>query len=202
MLAFMPWSPRRASPPPDGDDDAALARRVAARESSALDAVYRRDAGAIYRYVLALAGNADWAADATQQAFVDFADRPGGFDAARGPLAAYLAGMARHHLMRLWRERPAAEPASEDGDEAGTAALHHATPEALLVRRQDTQALWSALAALPWPHREALVLVDLQHRSYADAAAIAGIELNTLRTRVHRARQRLATALGGNGAAS
>jgi RNA polymerase sigma-70 factor, ECF subfamily len=192
MIAFMPWtSPRRrAEAPPPDEDDAALARRVAARDTAALDAVYRRDAGAIYRYLLALGGNTAWAADATQQAFIHFADRPGGFDTARGPLSAYLAGVARHHLLGLWRER--AVPEAEAGDEAAD----EATPEALLVRRQGEDALRGALAALPWPQREAVVLVDLQQRSYAEAAAIAGIELNTLRTRVHRARARLAATLG------
>lgn len=193
MIAFMPWTARRAALP-TADDDAALARRVAARDAAALDAVYRRDAAAVYRYVLALGGNAAWAADATQQAFVAFADRPTGFDAARGPLAAYLAGMARHHLMALWRERPLADPDAADGAAFG-AGVDEVTPEALLVRRQGQEALWAALAALPWPQREALVLVDLQQRPYAEAAAIAGIELNTLRTRVHRGRARLAEAL-------
>lgn len=199
MIAFMPWTSRRAGVPTP--DDASLARRVAGRDASALDAVYRRDAGAVYRYVLALGGNAAWAADATQQAFVAFADRPHGFDAARGPLAAYLAGMARHHLMALWRERPLADPEAGDGA-LQDAAIDEVTPEALLVRRQGHEALWAALAALPWPQREALVLVDLQQRPYAEAAAIAGIELNTLRTRVHRARLRLAEALQGGAAAS
>jgi RNA polymerase sigma factor (sigma-70 family) len=195
MIAFMPWTPRRAALPPPADD-ASLARRVAERDSAALDAVYRRDAGAVYRYVLALGGNAAWAADATQQAFITFADRPNAFDAARGPLSAYLAGMARHHLMALWRERPLADPDAADGV-LPAASIDEATPEALLVKRQGQEALWAALAALPWPQREALVLVDLQQRPYAEAAAIAGIELNTLRTRVHRARARLAQALQG-----
>lgn len=198
MIAFMPWTPRRAGLPTP-DDDASLAQRVAARDAAALDAVYRRDASAVYRYVLALGGNAAWAADATQQAFVAFADRPNGFDATRGPLAAYLAGMARHHLMTLWRERPLADPEASDGL-LPDAAIDAATPEVLLVRRQGHEALWAALAALPWPQREALVLVDLQQRSYAEAAAVAGIELNTLRTRVHRARARLAEALQGGAA--
>ena len=39
------------------------------------------------------------------------------------------------------------------------------------------------------------LLVDLQERPYADAARIAGIEINTLRTRLHRARTRLAAML-------
>jgi RNA polymerase sigma-70 factor (ECF subfamily) len=51
------------------------------------------------------------------------------------------------------------------------------------------------MRALPAPFREALVLVDMQERPYAEAAAIAGIELNTLRTRLHRARLKLAALL-------
>jgi len=40
-----------------------------------------------------------------------------------------------------------------------------------------------------------IVLVDLQERAYAEAARIAGVELNTLRTRLHRGRARLLAAL-------
>jgi RNA polymerase sigma-70 factor, ECF subfamily len=43
--------------------------------------------------------------------------------------------------------------------------------------------------------REAVVLVDIQERTYTEAAQIAGVEINTLRTRLHRARKRLAQAL-------
>ena len=39
------------------------------------------------------------------------------------------------------------------------------------------------------------VLVDLQERPYAEAARIAGVELNTLRSRLHRGRARLLAAL-------
>jgi RNA polymerase sigma-70 factor (ECF subfamily) len=193
MLAFMPWTPRRIDAAEGRAADAALAARVGAGDAQALDALYRRDAGAVYRYALALAGNPAWAADATQEAFIGFAQRPQGFDAALGSLAAYLAGMARHRLLRLAREAAAA-PAEAD-EEAGH-AVEDASPEALLVARQDQAALWDALRGLPWPQREALILVDVQQRPYAEAAAIAGIELNTLRTRVHRARLRLAAALG------
>ncbi|MES2956785.1 MAG: RNA polymerase sigma factor [Pseudomonadota bacterium] len=194
MLAFMPWTPRRASPTA-ADHDAALAARVAAGDGAALDILYRRDAGAVYRYALALAGNPAWAADATQEAFVSFAQRPQGFDAGLGSLSAYLAGMARHRLLRLAREAPAVT----DDEEGNAADIESSNPETLLVARQDASALWSALRGLPWAQREALVLVDVQQRPYAEAAAIAGIELNTLRTRVHRARQRLAAVLAPAG---
>lgn len=167
----------------------ALVRRLRQGDAAALEPLYRSESPAVYRYALALCGQPDWAADAMQDAFVQFAGRPEGWDSGRGPLGAYLAGMARHALLARWRDRPQAhdpEQAEEDGVDS---------PEEQLVRAQDQAQVWAALQLLPWAFREALVLVDLQERSYAEAARIAGVELNTLRTRLHRGRARLLALL-------
>lgn len=181
----------------------ALAARVGQGDRLALEEAYRREAGPVYRYALALCGNPAWAADATQEAFIAFAERSDGFDERRGSLGAYLAGVARHSLLAQWRHARQEAPA-EDPLEAGAhvaegsaaQALAQPSPEQLLVQAQSTAELWAALRQLPWAMREALVLVDLQDRPYAEAAQIAGLELNTLRTRLHRARARLAQLLG------
>lgn len=189
MLNFLP-------PGPAGSDAVSLWRRLVAGDASALDPLYRREAGPVYRFALALCGNPSWAADATQEAFVALATRPQGFDPARGSIGAYLAGVARHGVLAQWRAGPVGEawPPSEDASEVD-ADGSPANPEELLVHDQGLDALWAAVRSLPWPFREALVLVDIQERSYAEAAAIAGIELNTLRTRLHRARRQLARQL-------
>lgn len=183
MLPFVPWTLRPRAQA--GDAAPALAW---------LEAVYRQEADAVYRYALALSGDAALAADVTHEAFMTLAQAPQGFDPARGALGAYLAGIARHALLAAWRLRDRHVVLDEPDDEPmdGPAVPSH---EAALVDQQSLDALWAAIRALPWPFREALVLVDLQERPYAEAARIAGIELNTLRTRVHRARQRLAAAL-------
>lgn len=197
MMTFVPWNRTRA----DGaaaaaDSTAALVLRLAAGETAVLAELYEREAGAVYRYALALCGNAGWAADAVQEAFVALATRPAGFDASRGVLGAYLAGVARHALAAQRRELRLEDPWPDDDDEHRLPAADESSPEALLVRTQDGQSVWAALRQLPAVFREAIVLVDLQERPYADAARIAGIELNTLRTRVHRARLKLAALLG------
>ncbi len=199
--------------------DAALVARIAGGDRYALDAAYRREAGAVYRYALALSGNPAAAADATQEAFVALATRAQQFDATRGAIGAWLAGVARHKRLAMWRHEAVVgatfgatvgaaasssrlaidlldEPA---GGNAGAAADEHAeSPELMLVRAQSSAMVWAAVRALPFVFREALVLVDLQDRPYAEAARIAGIEINTLRTRLYRARHRLAAALNAD----
>lgn len=217
MMFFAPQRRARAPSPDEAsqDDDGSAAQqlqRLVRGELEALDSLYRRESGGVYRYALALCGNTAWAADATQEAFVALATRPQGFDPTRGQIGAYLAGVARHALAARWRELRREEPLPEVDDAAPAAGATAgasspaadardseaaaASPETLLVRTQELQALWAALRALPMVFREAVVLVDLQERPYAEAAQIAGIELNTLRTRLHRARARLAALLG------
>ena len=191
--------------------DATLVARIAAGDRTALDAAYRREAGAVYRYALALSGNPAAAADATQEAFIALATHAQQFDATRGALRAWLAGVARHKLLAMWRDQAAAGAATaakvmavDFADEAGgnddnPMADHHTeSPERLLVRAQSSAMVWAAVRGLPFVFREALVLVDLQERPYAEAARIAGVELNTLRTRLYRARRRLAAALNAD----
>lgn len=201
MMPFVPWNRPR---PGQGAGQAAvrdLASTDAGRAARAMDTLYRAEAPQVYRYALALSGNAAWAADATQEAFVALAQRPQGFDPAKGTLGAYLAGMARHTLAAHWRDTQLNQPwpDSPDGAEDASGPAHDITPEAVLVRHQDSSIVWAALRQLAPPFREALVLVDLQDRPYAEAAAIAGVELNTLRTRLHRARHKLAALLNAAG---
>lgn len=175
-------------------DEAALLARVADGDADALALVYRRESGSVYRYALALAGDEATALDAVQEAFAQLLRGPQAFDAGRGSLGAYLAGMARHQLLNQWRDARRHIPLddsldTDDADHAGPASdtrLHQA-------QRQD--GLWAAIRSLSWPQREAIVLVDLQERSYDEAAAIAGVSVDALRTRLHRARQRLADLL-------
>lgn len=172
------------------DDDAALLARVANGDADALALLYRRESGSVYRYALALAGDEAAALDAVQEAFAALLHGAQGFQPGRGSLRAYLAGMARHQLLNQWRDARRHVPLDEADDEvAGPGS------DSRLDDSQQQDRLWAAIRRLSWPQREALVLVDLQERSYDDAAAIAGISADVLRTRLHRARQRLADLL-------
>jgi RNA polymerase sigma-70 factor (ECF subfamily) len=192
MMWFAPRSDAAARP--TAADDAALVRRIAAGDRRALDAAYRAHAPAVHRYLLAIGASPAAAADALHEAFVVLAARPAGFDPERGRLPAWLAGVARHALLMHWREQQRELAMGDDEPDvaAGDAADAAVSPETLLVTRQSSAAIWAAIRRLPLAQREALVLVDIQERPYADAAQIAGIGIDRLRTRLHRARLRLA----------
>ena len=68
--------------------------------------------------------------------------------------------------------------------------------EATLIRRGDVDALRAAIEALPEPFREALVLKDLEELSYKEIAEATGAPIGTVMSRLARARQMLAKAMG------
>ena len=197
MLPDMSWLTRLGFVAPAASaagDEALLMARLADGDAEALALLYRRESGSVYRYALALAGDEAAALDAVQEAFAQLLKGPQGWQAGRGSLGAYLAGMARHQLLNQWRDARRHIPLDESLD-TGDGAEAMPPPDARLNQAQQQDGLWAAIRALSWPQREAIVLVDLQERSYDDAAAIAGVSVDALRTRLHRARQRLADLL-------
>ena len=70
------------------------------------------------------------------------------------------------------------------------------TPEAELIAKADAARLEAAIAALPPPFRETLVLRDLQGLDYREIAEVTGVPIGTVMSRLARARRRLIEAIG------
>jgi RNA polymerase sigma-70 factor, ECF subfamily len=176
--------------------DADLLQRVRGGAPAALRPIYERHGGPIYRFALLWSGSPAIAADVTQDVFVHLLAHPADFDPARGRLRAYLCGIARN-LVRRQHALPAHDPLPDDDeDEVMPVALHVAAPLERLLRDQEVERIRRAIALLPPPYREALILVELQECSYAEAAAQCGCALGTIRSRLSRARAFLASQLG------
>jgi RNA polymerase sigma-70 factor (ECF subfamily) len=68
-------------------------------------------------------------------------------------------------------------------------------PGAALAGSQERDRLRRAIAALPSRYREVVILCGLHGLSYADAAAVLGIPLGTVRSRLNRGRRAIADRL-------
>lgn len=70
------------------------------------------------------------------------------------------------------------------------------SPEEILLRKVDAQAVRDALERLP-PHlREVIVLREFEQLPYKDIAVIAGVPTGTVMSRLFRARKQLEWSLG------
>ena len=68
-------------------------------------------------------------------------------------------------------------------------------PLADLTRAEGIARVRRAVLSLPLRYREVVVLCDLQELSYAEAAEALACAVGTVRSRLHRGRQMLATKL-------
>ena len=69
------------------------------------------------------------------------------------------------------------------------------TPEAALIAKVDTEQLRAAIAALPTPFRETLVLRDIEGLDYREIAETTEVPIGTVMSRLARARRRLMVTL-------
>lgn len=69
-------------------------------------------------------------------------------------------------------------------------------PEALVLQRQTVEKVQRAVKDLPVDFREVIVLREIEGLSYKEIAAVAGIPIGTVMSRLARARERLLATLG------
>jgi RNA polymerase sigma-70 factor (ECF subfamily) len=182
---------RRAVRTTSGDPaDADLMRRTAQGDREAFALLYRRHHAIVYRFARLMTGSASAAEDIVQEVFLVVMRDAGRYDATRAALPTYLYGVARHQTRRrLARDRHFVAFESNASD-----AFSHSTdddPSTTIERRESLQRLRRAIVSLPRRYREVIVLCDLQDVTYADAAAVLGCAIGTIRSRLSRARHLL-----------
>jgi len=74
-----------------------------------------------------------------------------------------------------------------------------ADPETEVIARADAARLEAAIAALPSPFRETLVLRDLQGFDYREISQVTDVPIGTVMSRLARARQRLIDTVRSDG---
>ena len=147
-----------------------------------------------------MSGSEAIAEDVTQEVFLVLMRDGSKFDATRGSLAAYLYGIARNHVLRVFeRERPTVALLDDEGNEAHAHEnlIARGDPLGDLTRADEVGRLRQAVLALPAHYREVVVLCELHEMSYTEAAAALDCAVGTVRSRLHRARSMLAEKMRG-----
>jgi RNA polymerase sigma-70 factor (ECF subfamily) len=174
------------------DDD--LMPRIAGGDREAFAVLYRRRRLDVYRFALHMTASAATSDDVTQEVFVAVIAAAARYVPGRSGVVPWLLGIARNHVRRSARWDQGRVSLS-DPSEAPRLTVE-VDPLARLAHQRGLAALREALRRLPLRYREMVVLCDLQELSYADAAAIAGCAIGTVRSRLHRGRTLLAARLG------
>jgi RNA polymerase sigma factor (sigma-70 family) len=152
-----------------------------------------------YRLARWLTGNRADAEDVVQEACLDAFRGITGFNGSHP--RAWVLTIVRHAAYRwLKKNRPAALVVVDDLEGIVDAQIADSaqTPEAALIAQADTARLEQAIAALPVPFRETLVLRDVNGLDYRDIADVTGVPIGTVMSRLARARRRLITTLRTN----
>jgi len=136
---------------------------------------------AVFDFVYRLCGRGDVAEDVTQECFLALLRAPGRFDPGRGTMKTYLLAIARNLALKAYRD-DRAEPLAED------VAARDRDPDV-------ASAVEAALAELPALQREALVLFQYEGATLEEIAQIVHADVGTVKSRLHRARERLRRVL-------
>jgi RNA polymerase sigma-70 factor (ECF subfamily) len=174
--------------------DEALVASIAAGNRLAMQLLYARHNVRVYRFVLGMLHNDAAAEDVVSETFFDVWQQAGRFE-GRSKLSTWLMSIARHKALTTLRSRQH----EQIDDHAETMADQADTPEAAMQKTDKSAMLQAALAQLTPAHREIINLVYHQERKIEDVAEILGIPLNTVKTRMHYARKRLADLLARAG---
>jgi len=161
------------------------ATETSTRANAALDDLYRHHVGEVYRYTYAVLGNHADAEDVTQTTFVNALRA---LERGESPqnASAWLVAIAQNVVRQRWRQA-ASRPAEVE--------LVHDVPETPAEEDIEVDELVRALQRIPPAQREALVMRELEGRSYNEIAGLLGLTTSALETLLFRARRSLAEEL-------
>lgn len=149
-----------------------------------------------YQLAYRMTGNADDAADLTQEAFLNAWRGLSRFD-GRSAFSTWLYRLTSNaciDFLRREKRRPTVSLTAEDekGEEGGDYQTDlpddRYSPQPLLEKREAHDAVRRGLAALSPEHREILVLRELEGLSYQEIAQALNTGEGTVKSRIARAR--------------
>lgn len=176
------------------ETDAELLHRFVEGDDAAFTRLVVRHYESLTRWVRHSIGARPEVDDIVQETFVAVMSSAGSFE-GDGSARAWIFGIARHRISRQFRRRVAEpetfEPLAELGLRAGWG-----NPELAASRTESIALVKEALGRLSDEAREVIVLRDLEGFTNPETAKVLGLEVNAVKSRLHRARLALMAELG------
>lgn len=180
--------------------DAQLLQRSASGDRAAFGSLVARHQASLFRFARAITRDAAAAEDVLQETFLA-ALRSAGAYRGEASVKTWLLTIARNKAYRAGRRRSGQPERFESlealGAEAGWGALD--SVDAVLIERQRRELFSRALAGLAPEDREMIVLRDLEGLGGEQVAELLRISLAAVKSRLHRARLRLAARVRQEG---
>jgi RNA polymerase sigma-70 factor (ECF subfamily) len=173
---------------PDERDDAELVRLVAADDTDALRVLYERYGSIVFGMARRVLGDRQLAEECTQDVFVALWRGAAKYEPERARVSTWLIGITRYRAIDLVRRRAArpVDPYGEiwRGDESPDSADLAATAD-------QARRVAAAVAELPAPQRDALMLAYFEGLSHSEIADRLEVPLGTVKGRIRLALDRL-----------
>jgi RNA polymerase sigma-70 factor (ECF subfamily) len=185
---------------PASDEEAHLVARAAARDAAAIRAIICKHNQRLYRMARSILRDDALAEDALQSGYLK-AFRSISEFRGQSSLATWLTRIVINEALALTRSRKPTVQA--EGDRAligGTVIPFPSTataidPERAMAQSQIQAAVERAIDKMPDDFRTVLVARALEEMSVEETADLLGLKLETVKTRLHRARRLLRDAV-------
>jgi RNA polymerase sigma-70 factor (ECF subfamily) len=175
-----------------GESDRALIRRVQAGDGDAFEVLVVKYQERIFRLIRRLLRNPDQVEDLAQEVFIRAYRSLGSFK-GEASFYTWLYKIALNSCRNYYRSlgrRPEGSVVDNESVLTNRASAGY-SPEREAVRSEFWRSVRGSLEELPEEQREAVVLCDLEGMSYDEMAAVIGIPVGTVRSRVFRGRRSL-----------
>lgn len=169
----------------DPRTDQNLIHAIREGDGSAFESLYLRHRDWAFRVAKRFTRDDNLAIDAVQEAFL-YLHRKGRSLRLTARFTTFLYPVIRHEAQRLERMARRSGGAALD-DTAGHQGAKSGPESAQTLKGESLDMLESALAPLPEPQREALLMHAVDGMTHGEIAIALGIPLGTVKSRIHAA---------------